>query len=83
VDGSGAPTKEPVFMGVTSCRRITITATVARPEPGVTEGGADGRNPLGVVPIHVVDSTRAHVLRLGCLAPSEVRALACLILDRG
>jgi hypothetical protein len=39
---------------------------------------------LAVVPTHVVDSTRALVLRLGCLAPIEaVRALAWHILDRG
>ena len=35
-----------------------------------------------LVPTHVVDSTRALVLRLGCLTPTKVRALAWDILDR-
>jgi hypothetical protein len=38
---------------------------------------------LDVIPTYVVDSTRALVLRLGCLTPPQVRALAWNILDRG
>jgi hypothetical protein len=64
----------------------TDPAAHARTDPAAHAGavGTRERGALGVVPTHVVDSTRALVLRLGCLTPTEeVRALACLILDRG
>jgi hypothetical protein len=51
--------------------------TSSRRHPGVATGT------LGVVPTHVVDSTRALVLRLGCLKLQRKRGLSWDSLGRG
>lgn len=71
VQSGGAPTADTTYMGLTSCSRITIAETVARPvrdtQPAPLVGSARSRRGL-----------RSHALATECLQSASIFVMATL-----